>query len=83
MVIQMADIFVRLRGVPEDILDTLINQGYYKTKSEAIRAGILELGKEYALLKSSAYYKTQLQDLTRGKKLTIKQVKDKLEKLEE
>jgi len=83
MVIQMADIFVRLGGVPEDILNTLISNGYYKTKSEAIRAGILELGKGYALIGSAAYYKAQLQKLTRKKKLTIRQVKEKLEKLEE
>lgn len=41
---------VRLEGMVEKVLERLIGEGYYKTKSEAIRAGILELGREYALI---------------------------------
>lgn len=41
---------VRLEGVVEKVLERLITEGYYKTKAEAIRAGILELGREYALI---------------------------------
>lgn len=41
---------VRLEGVVENVLERLIEEGYYKTKAEAIRAGILELGREYALI---------------------------------
>ncbi len=43
---------VRLDGAIEQILQMLLHRGYYKTKAEAIRAGILELGKEYALVGS-------------------------------
>lgn len=43
---------IKMSGVPEDILNLLIAKGYFKTKTEAIRAGILELGKEYCILKS-------------------------------
>ncbi len=43
---------VRLSGVVEDILNELVEAGYYKTKTEAFRAGILELGKEYGVLDS-------------------------------
>ncbi|MEK6973365.1 MAG: hypothetical protein AABW72_04980 [archaeon] len=39
-----------MEGVPEDVLSILIAKGYFKTKTEAIRAGILELGKEYHIL---------------------------------
>ena len=46
----MADILVRLKGVPEEVLFALVQKGYYKTKSEAIRAGLLELGRQYELL---------------------------------
>ncbi|MFH1239667.1 MAG: hypothetical protein V1672_00445 [Candidatus Diapherotrites archaeon] len=46
----MAEILIRLKGVPEDVLIALIQKGYYKTKSEAIRAGLLELGKQYELI---------------------------------
>ncbi|MEK6954124.1 MAG: hypothetical protein AABX01_03895 [Candidatus Micrarchaeota archaeon] len=31
------------------MLNELVNKGYYKTKTEAVRAGILELGKEYLI----------------------------------
>ncbi|MDP2666493.1 MAG: hypothetical protein Q8P05_03265 [Candidatus Diapherotrites archaeon] len=41
---------VKMSGVPEDILTLLIAKGYFKTKTEALRAGVLELGKEYHLL---------------------------------
>lgn len=38
---------VRLEGAVAVILEELVKKGFYKTKSDAIRAGILELGKEY------------------------------------
>ncbi|MDE1827844.1 MAG: hypothetical protein KGH65_01650 [Candidatus Micrarchaeota archaeon] len=38
---------VRLEGAVATILEELVKRGFYKTKSDAIRAGILELGKEY------------------------------------
>lgn len=38
---------VRLDGAVEVTLEKLVELGYFKTKSEAIRAGLLELGKEY------------------------------------
>lgn len=43
---------VKLSGVSETVLTKLVKQGYYKTKTEAIRAGIMELGKEYDLIPS-------------------------------
>ena len=79
----MADILVRLEGVPEEVLETLIKRGYYKTKSEAVRAGILELGKEFAVIGSPAYYRHQLAKLTLRSKLTPEEVMRRLEKLEE
>lgn len=44
------DTLVKLDGVPKDVLNLLVGRGYFKTKTEAIRAGILELGKEYNLI---------------------------------
>ncbi len=41
---------VRFEGVPEYILDSLVSMGYFRTKTEALRAGVLELGKEYGIL---------------------------------
>ena len=41
---------VRMDGAVEITLNRLVELGYYKTKSEAIRAGVLELGKEHEVL---------------------------------
>ncbi len=43
---------VRFEGAVGMVLERLVELGYFKTKSEAIRAGVLELGKEYNLLKN-------------------------------
>lgn len=43
---------VRLDGAVEQVLERLVGAGFFKTRSEAIRAGILELGKEYGALKT-------------------------------
>ena len=48
----MADVLVRLDGSVEDVLNRLVEAGFFKTKAEAVRAGILELGKEYQVVKS-------------------------------
>jgi len=41
---------VRFSGIVEEILAELVEAGYFKTRAEALRAGILELGKEYHVL---------------------------------
>jgi hypothetical protein len=41
---------VKFEGVPEYILERLIAMGYFRTKTEALRAGVLGLGKEYGVL---------------------------------
>ncbi|MDO8537570.1 MAG: hypothetical protein Q7S21_01675 [archaeon] len=51
---------VKLDGVPEDVLNVLIGRGYFKTKAEAIRAGLLKLGNEYKLLESPEELELQL-----------------------
>ncbi|MFH0817625.1 MAG: hypothetical protein V1909_03240 [Candidatus Micrarchaeota archaeon] len=43
---------VKFEGVPEYILDSLITMGYFKTKTEALRAGVLGLGKEYGIIRN-------------------------------
>jgi len=75
---------VRMNGVPEDILELLISQGYYKTKTEAFRAGILKLGEEYNLLKSLKELELELvalkikeQSLKNKKKVSEKEVQEK------
>ena len=46
------EMLVRLDGVVKNVLERLVGEGYYKTKAEAVRAGILELGREYAFIGS-------------------------------
>lgn len=41
---------LKLSGVPETVLKRLVAKGYFKTKTEAVRAGILGLGKEFNLI---------------------------------
>ncbi|MFH1224206.1 MAG: hypothetical protein V1676_00195 [Candidatus Diapherotrites archaeon] len=40
---------VRLEGAVQFTLEKLIELGYFKTRNEAIRAGVLGLGREYGL----------------------------------
>jgi len=48
----LAETLVRLDGVQEIIVERLTENGFFKTKSEVIRAGILGLGKEYKIFNS-------------------------------
>ncbi len=78
----MTDVCLTITGELEYILKNLIEKGFFKTENEAIRAGVLELGKEYALIGSSAYYREQLNKMTQKKKLTVDKVIAELENLE-
>lgn len=54
------DTLVRLEGAVEVTLQKLVELGYFKTRSEAVRAGILELGKEYNLFKDAKDLEAEL-----------------------
>ena len=41
---------IKMEGIPENVLNLLIDKGYFKTKTETIRAGILALGEKYGIL---------------------------------
>lgn len=56
---------VRLDGAVADVLDRLVELGYFRTRSEAVRMGILELGKEFAVLRNPQ----ELEDMLVVKKL--------------
>ena len=49
----MGETLVRFEGAQELILEKLTELGIFKTRSEVIRAGILELGKEYNIFKDA------------------------------
>lgn len=48
----MSGISVRVDGAVEEILTRLVEVGFFKTKAEALRAGILLLGNRYGAVKS-------------------------------
>ncbi|OQA31736.1 MAG: hypothetical protein BWY55_00313 [archaeon ADurb.Bin336] len=56
----MGDILIRMQPAQELILDKLTRTGIFKTRSEAIRAGIMSLGKEYNLFKSAQEIEDEL-----------------------
>ncbi|MEW6528472.1 MAG: hypothetical protein AB1391_01140 [Candidatus Micrarchaeota archaeon] len=87
----MSDILVHLDGSVEETLRRLVEAGFFKTKAEAVRAGILELGKEYQVVKSREELLDELavkkmeqidEDIREGKRkvLTTKQALDKYAK---
>ncbi len=41
---------VRLDGAVADVLERLVGLGYFRTRSEALRVGVLELGKKFDCL---------------------------------
>ncbi|MFH1443743.1 MAG: hypothetical protein ABIG96_06930 [Candidatus Micrarchaeota archaeon] len=46
------EMVVRMDGALARIVDGLIDMGYFKTKAEVFRAGVLMLGKEYGGVKT-------------------------------
>jgi len=56
----MGDLLIRVQPAQELILDKLTRIGIFKTKTEAIRAGIIGLGKEYNLFKSAQEIEDEL-----------------------
>jgi len=78
-------LLVRLSGTATEVLNELVRRGYFATKSEAIRAGILRLGESFGLFKSSMYYWRELGEEIKktGKKMTHEEILEALKKLEQ
>lgn len=84
----MGETLVRLGPAQELVVEKLTNKGLFKTKSEVIRSGILELGKEFNIFKNFQQFEDELafrkakqvsDELDSGKRklLTEEQVKKK------
>lgn len=84
----MGETLVRFEGAQEVILERLTDAGVFKTRSEAIRAGILELGKEYQVFEGIKDIEDELvarkmqkisKEVKQGKRkvLSEKQMKEK------
>jgi hypothetical protein len=78
-------LLVRLSGATANILNELVRRGYFATKSEAIRAGILRLGEHFGLFKPAMYYWRELGGEIRrtGRKMTHKEIVEALKRLEQ
>jgi len=59
-------VIVKLRGLPSDILNRLVETGLYMNKSEAIRAAVIRLGHDYGLINLTEYYERQLDEAIKG-----------------
>jgi Arc/MetJ-type ribon-helix-helix transcriptional regulator len=59
-VVKMGDLLIRTQPAQDLVLDKLTKMGIFKTRSEAIRAGIMGLSKEYNLFKSAQEIEDEL-----------------------
>ncbi len=78
-------LLLRLSGATVEILDELVERGYYGTKSEALRAGIIKLAESYGLIKPAGDYWKELQAAVTlsGKKLSHAEITRALKRLEQ
>lgn len=56
----MGDLLIRVQPAQELVLEKLTRTGIFKTKTEAIRAGIMCLGKEYKMFESAQQLEDEL-----------------------
>ncbi len=78
----MGDILIHLDGAVEATLKRLVEAGFFKTKAEAVRAGILELGREYRVVKSKEELMDELA-VAKMQKLDMEQKSGKRKALNE
>ncbi len=50
----------RFEGVTELVLERLVSLGYFRTRTEALRAGVLNLGREYSMLENAREMEDEL-----------------------
>ncbi|MDP2666191.1 MAG: hypothetical protein Q8P05_01665 [Candidatus Diapherotrites archaeon] len=74
----MEKILIRLDGKPEKVLHDLLEKGIYKTKTEAIRAGIMQL--QWKENFTAEWMK--LQQAAQKNKRSIKEIQDALSNLD-
>ncbi len=78
-------LLVRLSGAVAEMLQELVKRGFFSTKAEAIRAGIVRLGQDYGLMKPATHYWRELQAEVKrsGKTMTHKEIEKALNFLEQ
>ena len=71
----MTNINIELKGYTADIIDKMVDDGYAKTKTEAIRLALFEFDQIHKLTEEELYAKAakkMLKDIKSGKEKTSK-----------
>ncbi len=70
----MNEFLVRLNGKPKEYLSRLLNEGYFSTKAEVVRLGIIEVSKRYL---DNGISKDELELVGKAVERDLKKVKNK------
>ena len=76
-------VIVKLRGISADVLNRLIEMGFFINKSEAMRAGVMRLGQEYGIVNLTEYFEKRLDEAIKksGTKPTYEQVMETIKRV--
>ncbi|MBI4043510.1 MAG: hypothetical protein HY393_01730 [Candidatus Diapherotrites archaeon] len=55
----MATLTVEFKGIPGEVLEALVKEGYAKTKAEALRYALLHIGEELDLIKTRFHVRSE------------------------
>ncbi len=74
------DFTVRLRGESARLMQEMIDKGYFESKTEAIRAGILKIGLDLGLVSRQKLHQEVLDAIKKsGKKYSVEEVRRQIE----
>ena len=64
----MTTLTVEFRGVPEIVLEALVEHGYAKTKTEALRYALIHIGEELDLVRHRFHARAEEYAYTESKR---------------
>jgi len=50
---------IKFEGIPKEVLEEAVKRGYGKTKSEVLRAALIQFGQDMDLIKPKLHSKTE------------------------
>jgi len=77
----MDEFMVRLKGKPKEYMDVLLKRGYFSTKSEIVRHGILALATKYDVENDYVVDKDELIKVGKVVERELRDIKKKKSKL--
>ncbi|MFA4855939.1 MAG: hypothetical protein WC634_05135 [archaeon] len=57
--VRLSTLTVEFKGVSEEVLEKLVGEGYAKTKAEALRYSLLQVGRELGLITPKIHAKAE------------------------